>query len=344
MFGSSNQLCIGPVALVSLLMGELVLKYDIDYNKYPNEVSDVNNNIFSCFLFFKYIFRRSILRANVPLLLEQFFWLCLFSILETSFASSLTLSCPASPPRPPCWLASVSWRMLLALHAPCLKRVRKDMSSTGKWWDGLPSTSTERTPVSRVEITTIATTMPWISAGVCTCLSSSSFCSRIVLRKRLPVPRHGRSKSGRCLRPWLHFLVSYRFVCLCWWLCVVPQLCDFLLVCYFSVFICFILCTAIIIGAHLAYEIKKEDHFNESIATWPHPDYYARKLKIVDVVTPGLNILRIPTMKYNFGILLGDVLPLTLIAFMESYSVGECCFLLMCHLFVVVYTRWLCVY
>ena len=46
-------------------------------------------------------------------------------------------------------------------------------------------------------------------------------------------------------------------------------------------------------------------------------------MKIVGVVTPGLHILRVPSMSWNFGKLLGDVFPLTLIAFMESYSVAH---------------------
>jgi MFS superfamily sulfate permease-like transporter len=52
-------------------------------------------------------------------------------------------------------------------------------------------------------------------------------------------------------------------------------------------------------------------------------NFYKQNLKTVGTVKSGINILRQPTLKYPFGDLLVDVIPLTLIAFMESYSVAR---------------------
>ena len=71
---------------------------------------------------------------------------------------------------------------------------------------------------------------------------------------------------------------------------------------------------AIIVGAGVAYNIKKNA---------ADDDFYAKSLKIVGEVPAGLDILRAPSMKWDFFTLLPDVLPLTLIAFMESYSIAK---------------------
>ncbi len=71
---------------------------------------------------------------------------------------------------------------------------------------------------------------------------------------------------------------------------------------------------AVIIGAGVAYSIKKNA---------ADDDFYAKTLKIVGDVPAGLDILRVPSMKWDFFTLLPDVLPLTLIAFMESYSIAK---------------------
>ena len=70
---------------------------------------------------------------------------------------------------------------------------------------------------------------------------------------------------------------------------------------------------AIIITANVTYRIVSNN---------PN-DAYAQTLKIVGNITPGLNLLAVPNMKYNFGTIIGDVFPLTLIGFMESYSVAR---------------------
>ena len=52
-------------------------------------------------------------------------------------------------------------------------------------------------------------------------------------------------------------------------------------------------------------------------------EFYANKLDIVGEVASGLNILRTPKMRHSFGEFFAAVIPLTLISFMESYSVAR---------------------
>jgi MFS superfamily sulfate permease-like transporter len=77
---------------------------------------------------------------------------------------------------------------------------------------------------------------------------------------------------------------------------------------------------AIIIGAHVAWTIKHRDHYNSP--NYTHA-YYAKSLSIVGIVKPGLDILRSPNLRHPWGQFFVDVIPLTLIAFMESYSVSR---------------------
>jgi SulP family sulfate permease len=79
---------------------------------------------------------------------------------------------------------------------------------------------------------------------------------------------------------------------------------------------------AIIIGAHLAWKHKK------AVTTYQYPksseDYfYANKLKIVGDIEANIDIFKIPKLLHPMGKFLLDVLPLTLISFMESYSVAR---------------------
>jgi MFS superfamily sulfate permease-like transporter len=77
---------------------------------------------------------------------------------------------------------------------------------------------------------------------------------------------------------------------------------------------------AIIIGGHVAYSIKESDHFQDP--GYEH-DYYAKSLKLVGEIPAGVDILRIPHFRWPMGQFFLDVLPLTLIAFMESYSIAR---------------------
>ena len=83
---------------------------------------------------------------------------------------------------------------------------------------------------------------------------------------------------------------------------------------------------AIIVGACVAMSVKTDNstallgsgNDSESSQQW-----YAANLKVVGAVPAGLDIIRVPDMKYDVWTLLPDVLPLTLIAFMESYSIAK---------------------
>jgi hypothetical protein len=81
---------------------------------------------------------------------------------------------------------------------------------------------------------------------------------------------------------------------------------------------------AIIIGAHAAWQIKHNTDYTHKSQLYKHNTFYSQSLKIVGAVTPGLNdILRRPNFNEPFGKMFSDVIPLTLIAYMESYSVAR---------------------
>lgn len=77
---------------------------------------------------------------------------------------------------------------------------------------------------------------------------------------------------------------------------------------------------AIIIGAHVAWEIKRDDHYSQK--GYDH-SWYKKKLSIVGIVTPGLDFIRAPSFKWGFGKLVGDVFPTAIVLFMESWSVAQ---------------------
>jgi len=71
---------------------------------------------------------------------------------------------------------------------------------------------------------------------------------------------------------------------------------------------------AIIIGAQVAKDIILN----------AGTDPYAKSLKVVGTITPGLNFINLPKYtRFPWNDMFADVLPLTLISFMESYSVGR---------------------
>ena len=96
---------------------------------------------------------------------------------------------------------------------------------------------------------------------------------------------------------------------------------------------------AIIIGANLSWRTIKEANLDwdpiknayaiyDSVTrkyTTPTDlfQYYASKLKIVGAIPAGLDILRTPKFNYPMGPFFLKVLPLTLINYMEAYSVAR---------------------
>jgi SulP family sulfate permease len=77
---------------------------------------------------------------------------------------------------------------------------------------------------------------------------------------------------------------------------------------------------AIIIGAHLAWQIKHDDGYNSPNT---QHDFYSKNLSIVGNVKAGLDFVRVPTFRWSFGKLMGDVFQIALIAYMESYGVAQ---------------------
>lgn len=97
---------------------------------------------------------------------------------------------------------------------------------------------------------------------------------------------------------------------------------------------------AIIIGANIAWRAHQEAgvrynpikdklmYFDTALQQFVNDPadlftYYATKLKIVGFIPSGFNILRTPTFKYPWGSFFLDVLPLTMINYMEAYSVAR---------------------
>ena len=59
------------------------------------------------------------------------------------------------------------------------------------------------------------------------------------------------------------------------------------------------------------------------VTTNKDTDYYAQHLKIIGEVTPGVHIFRVPRFRYPISSMLIEVFPITLIGFMESYSIAK---------------------
>eukprot|EP01035_Chromulina_nebulosa_P028440 gene28440-37541_t len=77
---------------------------------------------------------------------------------------------------------------------------------------------------------------------------------------------------------------------------------------------------ALIIGAHVAYDIKN----NRDYPLGSKDQYYQYNLKVLGSSIPSeLNFFHSPNLRWNFPQLLIDVIPLALVAFMESYSVAH---------------------
>ena len=82
---------------------------------------------------------------------------------------------------------------------------------------------------------------------------------------------------------------------------------------------------AIIVGANIAWNIN---NYVASGTSWvnvndPVQVNYAKLLKLVGTVPSGVNIYRVPTLQYEFWSFLAECIPIALILFMESYSVGR---------------------
>lgn len=81
----------------------------------------------------------------------------------------------------------------------------------------------------------------------------------------------------------------------------------------------------LLIGTGIAYRIKKNSdyYYLDLDVKKRYSDIYALALKIVGPVVQGVDIIRIPTFRADWGPFFADMIPLTLISYMESYSVAR---------------------
>lgn len=76
---------------------------------------------------------------------------------------------------------------------------------------------------------------------------------------------------------------------------------------------------AIIVGANVAWQIKTQGRWVNS----EEDKIYAQALKIVGTIPSGIDIIRIPSFQIDFGAYFAACIPLTLVLYMESYAVGR---------------------
>lgn len=79
----------------------------------------------------------------------------------------------------------------------------------------------------------------------------------------------------------------------------------------------------LLIGGGVTYHILKREDYNFQDVYTMFNDMSALTLKIVGQVPVGVNIGRIPNFIHPWGQFFSDIIPITLIAFMESYSVAR---------------------
>lgn len=68
----------------------------------------------------------------------------------------------------------------------------------------------------------------------------------------------------------------------------------------------------IVISASIVFNLKNNSN-----------NFYSNHLKIVGKITAGIDFVRIPKFPFPFGQMIIDVIPITLVSFMESYSVSR---------------------
>jgi SulP family sulfate permease len=69
---------------------------------------------------------------------------------------------------------------------------------------------------------------------------------------------------------------------------------------------------SIVIAASVVFNLKNDNN-----------NFYSNNLKIVGKIKPGIDFIRLPKLPFPIGQMLIDVIPITLVAFMESYSVSR---------------------
>eukprot|EP01038_Epipyxis_sp_PR26KG_P007870 gene7870-10684_t len=273
-FGSSMQLCVGPVALMSLLMGELIVKYNIDYVNYPEEAV----NFAQCAA----IAAGTIMTVLSILNLGNFIRFIAHPVMSGFTTGAAMLI----------GLNQLKSAFGFSVTVP-------QQGQTGihfnyqvyNWfirnWDGKYHYTVTQIAKSK--------TSAFKNGHSYRNHYATAICFGLYVPLLLiQIFKANLKISEKSKKTW-----AYRA---------------------FNIITGLTPLVAIIIGAHVAYEIKKNDHFSSK--TESH-EYYANTLKIVGIVAPGTNFIRMPEFKVDFGKLLADVIPITLIGFMESYSVAH---------------------
>lgn len=273
-FGSSMQLCVGPVALVSLLTAQLINQYGINYTANPAEAVDFAQEaaiavglILVCMSLLNL---GHLIRFISHPVMSAFTTAaaCLIGVNQLKSAFGFTVTVPQQ--------GQTGYEYNYEVF---------------KWfidnWDGKYSYTAAQIAKSKTFK---------MSDGM---LYRNPMAMRISLGLFFP----------------LMFITLFRA-----WVKVTPERKRNFWFHVWNIGSALMPLAAIIIGAHVAWQIKHDDGYNNPNITH---DWYSYKLSIIGVVTPGLNFIRAPSMKWNFGKLLGDVFPTALIAFMESYSVAH---------------------
>lgn len=273
-FGSSMQLCVGPVALVSLLTAELINNYNIDYTNNPDQAVEFAGEVALAvgvvLVVLSLLNLGNLIRFLSHPVLSGFTTgaAALIGLNQLKSAFGFTQSVPQQG-QPGYdynyqvfqWLID-NWNNHYHFTDAEIQKKPSLGLQNGRSW---------RNP---------------LAAEICFGLYVPLIC--IVILKNYIKATPERKKT-------LWFNV---------WT-VVASLMPFV---------------GIIIGAHVAWQIKHDDGYNN-----PHisHDWYAKKLSIVGKVTPGLNFIKAPTFHWNFAKLMGDVIPIAIIAYMESYGVAQ---------------------
>jgi len=273
-FGSSMQLCVGPVALVSLMTAELINKYQIDYVNHPSEAVDFAGEA----------------AIAIGLILVCMSLLNLGHLIR--FISHPVMSAFTTAAAMLIGVNQLKSAFGFTVTVPQQGQTGYEFNyQVFQWfidnWNGEYSYTAAQIAKNKTY---------WISNGK---WYGNLYATRISLGLFFPL------MIITLLRSWIK---------------VTPERKRSLLFHIWNIGSALMPLVAIIIGAHVAWQIKHDDGYNNPkvLHSW-----YANKLSIIGIVTPGINFIRTPSMKWNFGKLLGDVFPTALIAFMESYSVAH---------------------
>jgi MFS superfamily sulfate permease-like transporter len=273
-FGSSNQLCVGPVALVSLLTAQLINQYNIDYVNDPQLAIDFAGEIAIAvgivLIILSLLNMGNLIRFISHPVMSGFTTgaAALIGLNQIKSAFGFTLKVPQQG-QPE---YEFNYQVMQWIMQNWNKHYHfTDAQITKKPSLGLQDGRSVRNP---------------LAAQICFGLYIPLIFIVIIKNNIKATPE--RKKS-----------ILFHI----WTVC--------------SALMPFV---AVIIGAHIAWQIKHDDHYNDpkEVHQW-----YAHKLAIVGEVKPGLDFLSTPKFPFPFLKLVGNVFQIALIAYMESYGVAQ---------------------